>query len=632
MAHQETTRDGVALPPMRLRIGVTGHRGAPKLPDDAIGPVRACVNRVISAVMEAARGLDDEFTRGFPHGAKHTERSAGEARNRPSFTIVSALAEGADRIIAEAGLAAGFTLEAVLPFARAEYRKDFGTPESCSRFDELIAQSESVFELDGNARERPRAYEAAGLVMLANVDVLIAVWDGEDAAGIGGTAQIVARAVADGIPIVWIDPAKTEEVRLSWLRPGEAPLANAGARPKATFHMADAAAITQAITDVFSPPTQSQQKKALQLYLSERERRWNLCPWFPLLQWVFAGRRLRRTDFCLPSPLAEMKKQWQPYFTILPQDGKQRPAIENALLSAYSVADHLAIYYSLVYRSAYVFNFLFAAIAVTLALGGVFHPDLKIKSVLVGAELVVIGTILFTWLYGHHRQWHRRWLDYRRLAECLRHMRVLAPIGASGPIDRSGRNLDVDEQDWVNWYAWSLRRLIPLPNLAVDVAYVTAMRDAVRATEIDGQLRFHLANAERIDKLDHRMHRCGQYLFGFTGGLCLLFLCVSIPLVWSGTEHLETHTILDLFTFVTALFPTLGAAISAIHVQGDFKTVAEQSKRTAERLGAIDKILEQEPPEFARLTDRIEKTADVMMADLLEWQTVFRTRPLSLPA
>jgi hypothetical protein len=46
----------------------------------------------------------------------------------------------------------------------------------------------------------------------------------------------------------------------------------------------------------------------------------------------------------------------------------------------------------------------------------------------------------------------------------------------------------------------------------------------------------------------------------------------------------------------------------------------------------VDKILADEPLDFARLTDRIQKTSDIMMADLEEWQTVFRTRPLSLPA
>jgi hypothetical protein len=109
-------------------------------------------------------------------------------------------------------------------------------------------------------------------------------------------------------------------------------------------------------------------------------------------------------------------------------------------------------------------------------------------------------------------------------------------------------------------------------------------------------------------------------------------LCI----VWTvGIPHRDpssTEHILGAFTFITALLPTLGAALGAIHFQGDFKSVAAQSKRTALRLAEIDKTLATESPTFAKLTDRIEKVSDVMMADLLEWQTIFRNRPLSLPA
>lgn len=89
---------------------------------------------------------------------------------------------------------------------------------------------------------------------------------------------------------------------------------------------------------------------------------------------------------------------------------------------------------------------------------------------------------------------------------------------------------------------------------------------------------------------------------------------------------------LSLLTFLTALLPTISAALTAIHAQGDFGTMAEQSERTASRLRAIDKILAEEELVFSQLLDRIEKTSDVTMSDLLEWHTTFRTRPLALPA
>jgi hypothetical protein len=72
--------------------------------------------------------------------------------------------------------------------------------------------------------------------------------------------------------------------------------------------------------------------------------------------------------------------------------------------------------------------------------------------------------------------------------------------------------------------------------------------------------------------------------------------------------------------------------VNAIRAQGDFETVARRSEEAERRLSELDQIIASEPLAFARLSDRIEKAADLMTADLSEWQILFRTRPLSLPA
>jgi hypothetical protein len=614
-----------------LRVGVSGHRVPPKLPAQAEAPVRALLDRILTAIVATARNLERDYAAAFPGNFAAHPAPANAANLASTFVIISSLAEGSDRIVAEAGLAAGFGLEVVLPLERAEYARDFETHASRAAFERLLARAAAVFELTGAADERPRAYEAAGFVMLANIDLLIVIWDGKEASGVGGTAQIVSRAIADRIPVIWIDPANPGALQISSPQAGDLPPANVNTRPQDTFRSADEAAIARAVKDILALPTQAEAKSSLQRYLVEQERRWNFCPWYPLLLWLFAGRTPRRTDFHLPPALTETRTQWESYLNVLPNDRAQRAAIESILLPAVSAADNLAVYYSLVYRSTYIFNFFFAAIAVALALVGIFVHDADAKSYLVSAELVIIVVILITWWRGHRHQRHRRWLEYRRLAECLRHMRILAPLGSEGPIGRPRRDLNADEEDWVNWYAWSLRRLLPLPDAIADAAYLAAVREAALSAEIAGQIQYHTSNARRIAKLDSRIHHCGQIVFGATAGICAAFLC----LVWSAglpKAQPDRELILGVFTFLSALLPTLGAALGAIHVQGDFNTVAEQSRRTAKRLAAIGKILADEPLNFARLADRMEKISDILMADLLEWQTVFRTRPLSLPA
>jgi hypothetical protein len=212
----------------RLRIGVSGHRVPPKLPEESEAPVRTLIDRILAAIAD----------------------TGGTANTASALVIVSSLAEGSDRIVAAAGLAAGFALQVVLPFKRAEYAQDFETQASRREFEELLARASDVFELDGAADERPRAYEAAGLFMLANIDVLIAIWDGEVAAGVGGTAQIVERAIADGIVVVWIEPSHPNAIRIS------SPGAGASVGLKSTFRPADVATVAEVAEKILTSPTQ----------------------------------------------------------------------------------------------------------------------------------------------------------------------------------------------------------------------------------------------------------------------------------------------------------------------------------------------------------------------------------------
>ena len=216
-----------------LRIGVSGHRVPPKLPEESEAPLRAHIDRILAAIAATAR----------------------KTNSASPLVIVSSLAEGSDRIVAAAGLAAGYALQVILPFARVEYERDFETPMSRSEFEDLLARAGEVVELGGDAEERPRAYEAAGLFMLANIDVLIAIWDGAVAAGIGGTAQIVERAIADGTVVVWIEPSHPNAIQISWPGSG-AGLAGATADLKNTFRPADVPTIARAVEKILASPKQ----------------------------------------------------------------------------------------------------------------------------------------------------------------------------------------------------------------------------------------------------------------------------------------------------------------------------------------------------------------------------------------
>jgi hypothetical protein len=114
--------------------------------------------------------------------------------------VVSSLAEGADRLVADLVLARpSARLAVVLPLAPDDYERDFDTAASVDEFRALLARADSVETVDvpvGTSREQ--AYERAGHEVVARCDVLIAIWDGAPSRGRGGAAEIVEHARRTG--------------------------------------------------------------------------------------------------------------------------------------------------------------------------------------------------------------------------------------------------------------------------------------------------------------------------------------------------------------------------------------------------------------------------------------------------
>ena len=118
-------------------------------------------------------------------------------------TLITALAEGADRIAAEAAWAARWRIHAVLPLPAADYAEDFADDKSREAFFSLL---DRAAELDVAIPEapgpsRPDCYRQAGLFMLDRADRLLAIYDGRGSGGSGGTQDIIAEARSRGIPV-----------------------------------------------------------------------------------------------------------------------------------------------------------------------------------------------------------------------------------------------------------------------------------------------------------------------------------------------------------------------------------------------------------------------------------------------
>ena len=171
----------------KVTIGITGHR------PNRMHIGRAEIARQLHIVLAAIRS----------GSGRHTERVA-----------VSALAEGSDRIFADAALELNYRLDVVLPFNSADYETTFSDKQETPHYRELLAKAHMVTELDGSLNDSTAAYEEVGRAMVNTVDLIICVWDGKAAAGRGGTPEIVEYAISLGKNVIWINAATKRTPRL----------------------------------------------------------------------------------------------------------------------------------------------------------------------------------------------------------------------------------------------------------------------------------------------------------------------------------------------------------------------------------------------------------------------------------
>jgi hypothetical protein len=159
------------------RVGITGHQ---KLGDgSAEQSVKQALQRVIS-----------QF-------------------EKPLIAVTS-LAAGADQLFTRVMLNCGASVDAVIPFEG--YERTFTTPARDEYFA-LLSSATTVTVLP-RAGDDEECFFEAGKVVVCRSDILVAVWDGKPARGLGGTADIVRFARDERhVEIKWINPEANAAIK-----------------------------------------------------------------------------------------------------------------------------------------------------------------------------------------------------------------------------------------------------------------------------------------------------------------------------------------------------------------------------------------------------------------------------------
>jgi hypothetical protein len=651
-----STGDRAINPPMprlAMTVGVVGHR-PDRLPDDRVkmALVENAVATVLDRISWALRVAHDKYGR-------RSDRPGVYTADQPLISLVSALAEGADRIAAHAAVARpDYVLDAPLPFLKEVYEKDFGpqkerrgrpvdeaqererSAKSIAEFRQLTESSRSVLELPGTRGdvndpsdpEAAKAYEVVGLTILGQADLLLAIWDGGISRGRGGTPDMLNAAARLGVPILHVDAKGEKPTRVCWSGLSKYPH-QVNMVEDLPSVVLDDDVLRALIDDLVKPPQDAGERKSLSRYLSEPSRSFNGWFAFPALMWVFRARSMRRTDW-RPARFDTLAAHYEALAnaeTVGPVTA--RPA---QLALAFGWADAIATRYGQVFRSAFVLNFLLAALAVgTVAVSLVAHDigdpevlkDLAHHKVgFVALEVLFIIAVLLITIFGRRKRWHHRWLEAREVAERLRVALPLWILGARpgvffGP-----------EPAWTGWYVRAMQRQQGLRACRFDPQILRNARETLLSV-LTEQRDYHKITAHRMRALAHHIERFGEVLFGLTLLAAILFLWILVL-----THVSITPRQAFLLTALAAGLPALATASYGIRVIGDFEGVAHRSHRTRDALDRLIAAIEDDwpegaaqPPSFALLRARAHATRDAMLGDVENWRLAAESRDLAIP-
>ncbi len=561
--------------PVPLVVGVTGHGDL--LPEET------------PRIREAVRQFFRELTACSP---------------TLSLTLMSGLAEGADRLVAEEALALGIDLVVVLPMSRELYAGDFATPESRQEFDALCSQGEVVQlrllagmtddEVATKGEARNRQYAQLGIFLCAHCHVLLALWDGKPSNRLGGTAQVVGFHHHDVMP--GFTPGR-KRVR-DRLIEDESDL---------IYHI-----VVSRNQPDGSPLSPLAPLESAWLTTSHAEPRTRSLP--VRYQLVFTR-------------IAEFNADCIRYAAAIARERRDLPGIQRdsvgeplaAINQLFVISDWLAGHYQQQFHAMLRRTH---TLAVLMGLAYVAYADIFNDPLYIFVFLCLFAAGLAFFAVSSRGAWHRRYLDYRALAEGLRIQYFWAIGGVrQQELTKFAHDNFLQKQDVeLGW----IRNVMRVAGLYTDVAFppkAAGLQLAIDnwiGDDDNGQISYYAKKARHLSLLHTR-----------TQFISVVCLSVGITLALGLMIY---HA--DLSTAAKMPLKVLMAMLPLIAATRDAHAHKRAEKELVKQYRFMHRVFQNARRQLVNATSDEERreilraVGDAALDEHAEWILVHRERPL----
>lgn len=559
-----------------LVVGVTGHRN---LCAREVGPLR-----------ERVRDFFTQLQREFP--------------GLP-LVVLDSLAAGGDQLVAEEALETGARLIAPLPFARELYVQDFRDADRAA-FESLCARAEVLplplvpgntdAEIARQGPARDRQYAQAGVFVASHCHILLALWDGRESDLLGGTGQVV-RYHLDGTMPGWIERSHSHPVVLG---SGDESL---------LYHLVCS---RQGGDSESIPPTPLQPLQAH--WISQEHRRAAADGMPEEFRRMFTNMQqfnvdaMRHADDIQVPPATHDATSGHPDCT--------------ALDSLFGVADRLAIHFQVrvlrAMRGLYV-------LAALMGVAFVCYSDLPTDLPYVGDAIYVFVALFTAGVYlarlARRRAWHRKYIDYRALAEGLRVQGYWrrAGVGADDPGAFAHDNFMQKQDVELGWIRNVMRAaVIQAASGSRRDGLATVIAEWIGAAQGDGQLGYYAHKTEQRTRAHHHT----QWL---ERALLILVIAASLLLALFH-QWLAPDTTTSLVALMGVLAIIAAARESYAYRKADKELIKQYRYMGGIFASARRKLDDTRDPDAQR--DVLRALGEAALAEHAEWALMHRERPL----
>lgn len=561
---------------LKLSVGVTGHR-------DILAEERSDIRvKVRSFFIDLAAQFPDL-----------------------QLELISGMAIGADSLVTEVALDMSIPVVAVLPFPQGDYEQDFA-PDDLPQFRELLEQCTVVTmaylneagdaSLSDDAEARSRQYAQLGVFISNHCQILLTLWDGKKTADVGGTHGVTRYhltgvmpgfALSEESPNLLADNENDLAYHIVCSRRGE------NGSPEASFKPLDAFWVTAHFGRLDHPEMPEDYRQMFE----------------------------RLAIFSADCHQYRAAIEAQSSTLLRAPPGVRLPTECEAVDRLYQAADCLAVRYQKLFsRSLLLSHFL----AVLMGAVFIIYSEMVEVSFLAWLFLALFGLGIGFHFLGEKQEWHRKYLDYRALAEGLR---VQVYWNLAGVVDGQKAEFAYDnflqKQDVdLSWIRHVMRSAslqsfrLELPDDRwVDWVAENWVGDSARGA---GQLDYYETKALR---------RSRTYRRTLVLGTAILWIGVSMAAFLGLFAQDMTDQQIFALVLLMGLLPLIAAVHDAYSHKKADKELIKQYQFMARIFSNARRLLDDaEDLEFKRRV--LKAVGSAALEEHAEWLLMQRERPL----